>query len=383
MSTIQDYKTTSTATEAEKEALLSEFLEPRRNTKQATGDERRHTDAESLRRAFGIPRWDRSNFSWPTVVPNLFEHTWDAPADEDWGGTDALVRGKPGKGKSTLARYLAIRMVEINNEIVVWRGSTSRSEWLALAPWVTICLPKGVDVDLRLEPQNPGDPTVELDVDELERIVRDVVRYENPVQLNHEILKPGQIHVVYPDPHMRGCQEVYEANEERTYEPPPKREQLFADGDPATHWWSAWLLARVDHGPRHWTTWVADEIGDIFPQSAQKDDFGSYQKVELVRDTWVDFRKYGLTALKFCHSEKDVHDMIREKLRWRIQMRGTANPTSAGNVVGFESVEMNNDLTSDLSVGRCLAYTETNFERFAYGDVPDPVDHKLSLKMRT
>jgi hypothetical protein len=383
MSTIQDYKTTVSGDAEEKEELLAKFPDPRRNTKQATGDTRRHTDADSMRREFSIPRWDREAFDWPTVVPNLFEHTWHPPGDEDKGGTDALVRGKPGKGKSTLVRYLAVRMVDINDEIVVWRGSTSRSEWLALAPWATVCLPKGVDVDLRLEPQNPSDPTISLERDELTEIVRDVVEYENPVQLNHEILEPGQIHIVYPDPKMRGCQEVYEANEERTYDTPPKREALFAEGDPATHWWAAWILARVDHGPFTWTTWIGDEIGDIFPQSAQKDQYGSYQKVELVRDSWVDLRKYGLTALMCCHSEKDVHNMIREKLRWRIQMRGTANPTTASDVVGFESVEMNSDLTSDLPVGKSLAYTETNFERFAYGDVPEATDYKLSLKMRT
>ena len=382
MSTIQEYKTTSTATSKQKEELLDEFLDPRRGTAQATGDERRHTDAASMRREFSIPRWDRSAFEWPTVIPNLFEHTWDAPPDEDWGGTDALVRGKPGKGKSTLARYLAIRMIEINDEIVVWRGSESRSEWLALAPWVTVCLPKGIDVDLRLEPQRKGDPPVDLELEDLDQIVRDVVRYEHPVELNHQILEPGQIHVVYPDPRMRGCQEVYEESAERTYDTPPGREELFVEGDPATHWWPAWLLSRVEHGPFSWTTWIADEIGDIFPQSAQKDAFGTFQKVELTKDSWVDHRKYGLTDYMFCHAETDVHDMIRKKLRWRIQMRGTANPTSKGAVNGFDSVPMNNDLTSELPVGRCLGYTETNFERFRYGDVPEPVDYKLNLKLK-
>lgn len=379
---IQDYITTSKTSEATRSDVLEEFEDPRRNTQQATGDTRRHTDADSMRRHFGIAPWDRSAFDWPTVIPNLWEHTWDAPPDEDWGGTDYLCRGKPGKGKSTFGNYVAVRMLEINEEKVVWRGSTSRSEWMPLAPWTRLCLPAGVEIEASLEHKKPGKPSVSLDVDELEEIVREVVRYENPVQLNHEVLEPGQFHVVYPDPRMRGCQEVYEASDERTYDPPPGREELFAAGDPATHWWAAWLLARVEHGPMHWTTWICDEVGDIFPQSVQKDAFGSYQKVELTKDSWVDFRKFGLSAFMFCHSEKDVHQMIREKLRWRVQMRGTANPTAAGSVVGFDSVPMHSDRTSQLPVGRSLAYTETNFEKFQYSNVPEASDYKLMLKMR-
>jgi len=364
-----------------KEKALQKFRAPVTITQQARDDASRHTDADNIRRHFSIPAWDREEFSYQSVVPNCFEHTWDAPLDEDSGGTDALVRGKPGSGKSTLANYLAVRMMDINHERVVWRGSSSRSEWLPLAPWTRLCLPKGVPISARLESKDPRKPAVELEPEELERIVRTVVRYEDPVDLNQNHLKEGAFHVVYPDPRMRGCQRIYEESPERTYEAPSGRDALFSKQDPASHWWFAWVLARVENGPHHWTSLIFDEVGDIAPQSAKKDKFGTYQKVEMLKDTWVDARKFGLSIFCFGHSETDIHQMIRKKLRWRIQMRGTANPTTKSDLVGFESVPMDHDQTSGYDIDRALMYTETNFEDFRFTDMPTPHDYKLRLQL--
>ena len=364
-----------------KEKALGKFHDPVTGTLQATGDSRRHTDADNIRRKFGIPAWDREQFSYPSVVPNCLEHTWDAPLNEDSGGTDALVRGKPGSGKSTLANYLAVRLMDINDERVIWRGSSSRSEWLPLAPWTRLCLPAGVAISARLESKDPRKPTVELEVDDLERIVREIVRYEDPVDLNQNHLQEGAFHVIYPDPMMRGCQRIYEESPERTYEAPSGRDALFHEDDPASHWWFAWVLARVENGPHHWTSLIFDEVGDIAPQSAKKDQFGTYQKVEMLKDTWVDARKFGLSIFCFGHSETDIHQMIRKKLRWRVQMRGTANPTTKNDLVGFESVPMNVDQTSGFPIDKALMYTETNFDDFRFTDMPVPHDYKLRLQL--
>ncbi|WP_276252800.1 hypothetical protein [Halomontanus rarus] len=381
---IQIPESATTDSDKAKEELLERFEEPRRKTRQALAisgdlDERRHTDADSIRRHFGIPAWDRSKFDYPQVVPNLIEKTHDPPAFEAEGGTDFFARGKPGSGKSTLANYLAARELDVNDAIVVWRGSSARSEWLPLAPWTRLCLPKGVDVEIRLEAKNPADPSILLDVEDLERIVREVVRYSDPIDLNHRVLQHGAFHVVYPDPRMRGCQALY-GESDRTVEPPTGRE-LFDPEDPADHWWFAWVLARVDHGPHHWTTWIADEIGDIAPQSVQKDRFGSYQKVTLLRDSWVDLRKMGVTVHAYGHAEEDVSDLIRRKLRWRIQMPGQANPTSPSKVVGFDSVPMNADVTSKFPVGKALCYTETKFDYLGWKDMPRATNHNLKIKV--
>jgi len=368
-------------TQEHREQALAQFREPVTNTQQARDDARRHTDARSIREHYGIPKWDRDAFNWPSVVPNCWEHTWDAPVNEIAGGTDFLCRGKPGMGKSTLANYVAARMMEINDERVVWRGSSSRSEWLPLAPWTRLCLPEGVEIAARLESKDPTHAAVELEPEDLEKIVREVVYYSDPVDLNQRVLKEGAFHVIYPDPEMRGCQRVYRESPERTYEAPGGRDQLFAPEDPASHWWFAWVLSRVEHGPHHWTSLIFDEIGDLAPQSAKKDKFGTYQKVEMLKDTWVDARKFGLSIFCFGHSETDIHQMIRKKLRWRVQMRGTANPTTKSDLVGFESVPMNTDLTSRMQVGEALMYSETNFEPFRWANLSAPHDYKLRLQL--
>ena len=60
-------------------------------------------------------------------------------------------------------------------------------------------------------------------------------------------------------------------------------------------------------------------------------------------------------------------------------MPGTANPTTASDVVGFESIRMEQDITSWLDVGEALMYTESNFEKFAWGDMPSSSSYKLKI----
>jgi len=376
-----DWSTDDTADAELTEAILNQFEEPVDTTEQATGNSSRWSDARSMRQAFGIPAWDADAFEYEGVIPNCWEHSWEAGGDLIAGGTDFLARGKPGKGKSTFGNYIAVRMMEANDEKVVWRGSTSRSEWLPLAPWTVLCLPEGVDVTIRLESKDPTDPAAELDVDQLNQIVREVRRYSDPVDLNRNHLDAGQFHVVYPDPQLRGCQEILDKDPEKQYDTPPDREALFSEADPANHWWFAWALARVNHGPHHWTTWICDEIGDIAPQSARKDQFGTYQKVELLKDLWVDARKFGLSIFLFGHSEVDIHQAIRHKIRWRIQMPATANPTTSTDVVGFETVPMSYEMTDEYPIGKALMYNETHFDPFRWKDMPSPTEYKLKIEV--
>lgn len=345
-------------------------------TEQATGNSARWSDQRAMREEFGVPRYDRENFDRPNVLPNALEHSWDAGPDTTAGGTDFLATGKPGCGKSTFALNWAIRLMEVNDEIVVWRGSTSRSEWLPFAPWAVVCVPERVDVSARLEPKDPSKSTIEVD---LEDMVREVRRYDNPIQLNQQLLDPGQFHVVYPDPRMRECQLIYEDAPERTYQPPSDDRGLFDPEDPLNHWWFAWLLARVEYGPHGWMSVIFDEIGDIAPEGARSDQFGTYQKIKLLRDAFVDARKYGLSMFAFGHSERDIHNLLRHKIRWRISMPGSANPTAKSDVVGMDSVPMDFEVTSNYSIGKAMMFTEQNFEKVRWDDIPAP--HQRTLKV--
>lgn len=359
-------------------------IESKTETRQYTGDQRRHTDADSMRREFSIPAYDRDRFREYKrhVFPNVLEHVWDGPpsgATRDKGGTDLLTVGKPGSGKSTWGNYLAIRLMEINDEKVVWRGSPSRSEWLPLAPWTRLCLPASVDQTVSLEPRDPTTAGYsDVDVTDL---VREVVYYDDVRELNAELLEQGQFHVVYPDPEMRGLQRGYEAANEKEYEPPSGREALFHPEDPTKHWWFGWVLDRIENGPHHWTSLMLDEIGDIAPQSASKDAYATYQKVELLKDCYVDARKKGVSLFTFGHAEVDIHQLVRRKMRWRTTMNGSANPTRKSAVVGFDSVPMDLDITSSMDPGELLVWNERNFDDLSYCDLPDPISHKVKISM--
>lgn len=347
-----------------------------RYTQQMTDDQRMHTDAESMIRRLSVSPYNRERFDYANVYPNMVEHFNEGSgpptgASADKGGTDGLITGKPGKGKSTFLCHHALRTVETNpDEAVVWKASTSRSEWMPLAPWTRLCLPASADVTATIKPPDPLKEAVEVD---LRDVVREVYRYDDLEDLFERCVKPGMIHVVYADPGMRGCQTAYE-NSTKQYD-----KVEFSRDDPLNHWWFAAVLYRVEHARPVRMTIILDEIGDLAPQDARADDFATYQKIELLKDSWVDARKTNLSIQMAGHSETDIHDKIRRKVRWRVQMPAEANPTSKADVVGFNSVPMETDLTSRLEHGQILVYTETNFEVLAYPHYPSPIDGKLQI----
>jgi hypothetical protein len=356
--------------------VLEEFKDPHLKSREVTGHHNAHTDARDMRQHFGIPPFDPDAFEWG-LVDDVLVHEVDADAGRTAGGTDVFAVGAPGSGKSSLANYWAVRLSEINDEKVVWRASASRSEWLPLAPWATLWLPEG-DVEARLRPTDPRESAVRVGVEDLEEIVRDIERYATPRDLNDSM--DSGINIVYPDPAMAGCQTVVEQSA-RQVEPPDGREELFSPDDPTKHWWFAWVLDRVDSGPHDWTTWICDEIGDICPHGARKDSYATYQKVELLKDTWVDARKHHLSIFGFGHSEADVHGMVRRKMRWRVAMPKSSNPTSASGIVGFQTVPMRTDMTSDWGPGRALMFTESSFQQFRWKPMPTGTDWKLHVRV--
>lgn len=347
-------------------------------TREFKNDNRLHSDADSIRRRFGIPAYSRERFQYANVFANMLEHVWDGEprgATKDKGGTDVLGTGDMGSGKSTLLLYIAVRLMEINNEKVVWRASTSRSEWLPFSPWARICVPEGVEMDARLVPKDPTDDVID-DV-EIDDFGREVVEYTDVVDLLENKLKPGMFHVVYPDPHMRKAQTLYDGIDELQHE-----ELEFSPDDPTSHWWFAFIMARIYNGPHDWTTLLLDEMGDLAPQSAQKDEFSTYQKVEMLKDCYVDSRRNGFSMFAFGHNEVDIHEKVRRKVRWRIHMPGSANPTTKSDLIGFNNVPMNTDQMSHRYPGTILSYTQQNYELLQYSHVPSPINHNLEVSLK-
>ncbi len=350
-------------------------LTPRTETGTYLGTSR-HTDAESIRRHFGIGALDPAAYNYKNVVPGMLMHAKDNSAYSPGGGTSFLCVGGYGSGKSTMAHTVAVQVLDINahlNESVVWRGSENRSEWIRFAPWARVLVPSSCDVSARIVSTDAMD-SYEREVD-LADVVREVEEYDDVHQLNQKLIEPRKFNVVYPDPDFVGCQEVYEESA-RTYD------LSFQPGHPVQQWWVSWVQDRVENGPYRFMTGCIDEIHEIISQEAAKDEFDTYQKVQLYRDCHIDARKFNLSLFQWGQNASDVHEKLRRKERWRITMNGRANPTRASQVVGWNNVPMNTDLTSSMQTGRALAWTQTNFEPFQWPDIAKPTEEELKVRLR-
>lgn len=335
----------------------------------------RHSDAESIRRKFGMARFDPAEYDWPSTVPGALRHAHDGSAYSVPGGTDFLAEGPYGAGKTTMMHAWAAHLMDQNDEIVVVRGTESRSEWVRFAPWAKVLVPASCDVEARVVSGAEADETYDREV-ALEDIAREVVSYDDVRDLNANHLEPGKFHVVYPDPEKVGCQSLYERSS-KEYDGIE-----FRPGGPVDHWWFSWVLDRVENGPFEWTSFLWDEVGDILSQDASKDDYATYQKIQLYRDCHVDARKTSLSIFKWAQNREDLHEKIRRKVRWRVTLNGRANPTKGSQVVGWNNVPMNTDLTSRMSLGTALMWTETNFEAFRWPDIPKPAPEELRVRLR-
>lgn len=245
-------------------------------------------------------------------------------------GTDIQIHGEPGGGKSTLALWIAVTLMQLNNETVLWadtlddEGATNeRAEWLALAPWATLALPASHDVDARLAPEYHGLADVHLD---LEDVARDVLRYDGPGDLVRQ-LEPGQFYVVYPDPLHRGCSD---ASRFRYWTPDavtPPDEEGPNQATPADQWWFAFWAARISRDEfLHPTTVILDEGGNVLDEDARKDAHDTYQKCKWFRDKFADARKKGLSFVTMTHSLSELFPKFRQKQRWFFTPGGTSAP---------------------------------------------------------
>ena len=350
-------------------------------------------DDYEIRQRFGIPEFDpdefRENPKARMVYPDLIIHERNPTVTTSAKGTDCLVRGKRGCGKSTLAANLSVRLMELNDERIVWRGSPMRSEWLRFRKWATLFLPANASVD-SMWVDETDDATLR-DVEDLEDVVRDVIYYEDVDDLLDKLYDgpSASFNVVYPDPSFSGCRQLTKETE-RVSDPLPFTPSWNASEEnpttPLVHWWFAFFLARVER-PGSWMSIIFDEVGDLVPERAKQDAHQTYEKIGLLRSVMADSRRARLSVFMFCHYEQNVHHDIRREIKWRIHMPdGSPNPRErrASSVpVGFETVPMYHDVMSDKDVGVGLCYTESEFTWFSWSDIPgEPEDEDRWLRIR-
>jgi len=296
---------------------------------------------------------------------------------ETTGGSDALIHGPMGRGKTTNVQTLIARWMEINGEAVVWRGTPQRTEWLPFAPWTVVCLPSGLDYTVTLAPPEDDLGFVDMDFDPievpLEEIVWDVRRYDDLDDLNNNVLQQGMFHVVYPDPKFRGCERITrEASECPTLEYTTAWQ---TDDDdevtPTSYWWFSWLIHHNVNEQRSMRlTWVCDEASNLFQHHADNaSSNGLARRIKAVSQQYVDFRRNGLSFVLLTQKPKEISWMIRKKMRWGVTLSGTDNPTGSDEIIGVKP-EMDNDLTSSWDLGRGIFWTSGQYTEFGWDDIP-------------
>ncbi|TKX85755.1 hypothetical protein EXE43_11930 [Halorubrum sp. SS5] len=310
--------------------------------------------------------------------------TVDASDLETTGGSDALIHGPMGRGKTTSVSTFIARWMEVNGEAVVWRGTPQRTEWLPFAPWAVVCLPEGIEYTVQLAPPEDDSGFAETDFEPIEVDLEDIVwrveRYSDLDDLNNNVLVSGAFHVVYPDPKFRGCEEITRKASEcppleytSVWDSERRRHDPELDGEEATptsHWWFSWLVHHNVNEKRSMrTTWVCDEASNLFKHHASNDNGGLSTKIDAVSQQYVDFRRNGLSFVLLTQKPREISWMIRKKMRWGVTLSGTDNPTGSDEIIGVRP-PMSTEMTSTWKLGRGLFWTSGQYTEFGWDDLP-------------
>ncbi|MFC7096049.1 ATP-binding protein [Halobaculum marinum] len=380
----------------------------RQSMKHPVGDAK--SDAHQIGLCFGMNDIDVEAFTERhpkrIVHPDMLIHEKNPTRTKTDKGTDFLLRGERGCGKTTLLLTFARQLMRENDEIVVWRGREGSSGWLPYKHWTTVYLPANATVRGAWMPEVEDesdeislsvDDGQELTASELERVVRDVVYYEDVFDLLDKLgeRSRGTFNVVYPDPSFSGCQKATrESRRVNGYFPFVPRWEAEYDDDgettetPLVQWWFAFWLARCDYGPFTWMTLLFDEGGDLIPRSASQSVSRLYDKLEMLRSIFAESRRRLATLGMAIHYEENLDPDTKREFKWRVHMPdGSANPVAdkrGTHPVGMKGdIKMNDDFMSRYDEpGVGLTYSKKGFSKFRWDDVPDwPEDENRWLKV--
>lgn len=369
------------------------------------------TDAYEIRQCFGFSKFTEETLAdikahphARMCYPDLVVHEKDPTVTTSSKGNDLLAVGERDSGKTTLAKFLAVRGMENHEDLIgetnahqaIWRGRPDGSGWLSLKPWTTLWLPAHAEVDAHwMNEGDEADAAPRERVDDLEDVVRDVYYYDGIYDLLDRLgdHPQGTFNVVYPDPTFAGCAEAFGRSDRGGTGEMPFVPEYDADGDqtptPLIHWWFGFLLARREYGPFQWMLILFDEMGDWAPDHAENDDHRLYDKVKAMKATWKALRKRYMSIYGFVQYETDVASKIRRRFQTRIDMPdGTSNPRSARKCLGFDDVGMQTDIMGDAPKGVGLCFvdgTKASFSKFSWPDFPpwpEDTDRWLRIRVR-
>ncbi|QLH83215.1 hypothetical protein [Halosimplex pelagicum] len=301
-------------------------------------------------------------------------------------GTDLLVHGEPGGGKTTLALSQILWRMQVNNETCIWAesvdesGTNERTEWMAFAPFATLAIPAGLDTRVRIVPE---DATVDEFEVRPEDIARDVIRYESVQDLMAQLM-PGQFYVIFPDPLHRGCSEVSQFNYFNHRQTTPVDEEGPNQPTDADQWWFAFVAHRISGDVFVHPTFInLDEAGNILDPDAEKDIHQHYQMIKWFRDKYADARKKGLSFSYQSHALSEINSFARQKIRWRLTMNGNAPPIGR-TLPGDRKCPLNTDLTSDMDEGMGVSWKAPHFAQVKWPNLKAQakLDAEVSIDFR-
>lgn len=287
------------------------------------------------------------------------------------GGTGLILHGEQGTTKTTAMYWLVAQIMQINQEEnVIWQSTLDDTEWQVFAPWATVCLPSSVDVSVTANPHSREYRDLGPVSLEMADVARQVIRYDNPLDLLSTLSnrRPGQVYVVYPDPHFRDCQPLTTYSYESIWEVDSTTEATNLN-----HFWFGLMrgLAESDDY-NEWTTVVADEAHKWLRDGKGNDEHDWWNKVEQWATYWGDARKQRLSCLLAIHKWAELSDRVRKKVRWGGTMNGENFPPDAPidgqnrydqslgdtciwnnqewNHVGYPDIKRHFSLAADISV---------------------------------
>jgi hypothetical protein len=362
-------------------------------------DPRWRSDADEMRKHFGIPEFDVEAFTEKNknciVFPDIIRHRFDPEYTPTEKATDCLIRGKKNSGKTTLRNNLVVQLLDNNEERVIDRGRTADSGWLPLRWWTTLWLPANASAHAEWVYEGAGDKSREL-VDDLEDVVREVRTYDDVIDLVDQLgdTPVSSYHVVYPDPSFAGCEAVMRQSN-RTPEHLPYTPAWDAAGGksptPLYQWWYAFIVAQLEHG--HFDAFMSlllDEGHELFPPNPSGDDHKTDKKLNLMQNTLNSARKRMLSWYLFTQYESKVDYRVKDEVTTRIYLAdGRPNPVkdkSKTHPYGWGIVPMDASWMENRKYrGLCFVEAETGFAEFGWTDMTEhthPEDGHRWLQIR-
>lgn len=219
------------------------------------------------------------------------------------GGTDVLMAGKPGSGKTTGLAQFARLNKKINNDVIIWRGSLD-CQWSLLLnakppEKLILWLKEGLPFTL-IDRNNERKTPLSRYFHEIKTFdeARDLVANLDRKYIN--VVQTTPFSPVDPKQHIQFCRE--------------------------------WMEIFNELNKRVWKNPVSvyfDELEDLVPEAKGK----AFWDIELSLSSIIrSLRKNYVSSFFACHSIEEVHWRIRKKIRWKIYMRG-AKPESGSRLI--------------------------------------------------